>query len=73
MSNKNDLNNKIINASKEKNKYSLVELYAEAMELSEDTDFTCFLATQAYVLALESNHPLTKKFYNYLILYNREE
>ena len=73
MSNKNALNNKIINARKEKNTYSLVELYAEAMESSADTDLTCFLATQAYALALESNHPLVKNFYNYLILHNREE
>ena len=38
MSDKNDLNNKIIRASKEKNTYSLVELYAEATESSADSD-----------------------------------
>jgi hypothetical protein len=51
----------------------LAELYARAAESVSDHDQTCFLSTQAYVYALQSNHPLKSKLHAFLRLHGREE
>ena len=70
---KESLDNRVTQAHKEKNISLLVELYAKASKSTSDHNLSCFLATQAYVLALECNHPLSQNLHSYLKLNNRED
>ena len=60
-------------AQRERNTSKLIELYAQASKTSINLDEACFLATQAYVLALEKNHPLSKGLHRFLLAHDREK
>ncbi len=66
------INKQVIKAHKKKNVSLLVELYAKASKSTSNSDAACFLATQAYALALEVNHPLSKELFEFLLVNNRE-
>ena len=51
----------------------LCELYAEASSLTNNLDEACFLATHAYVFALQSGHHLKEGLHNFLKQHGREE
>ena len=60
-------------ARREGNTSKLIELYAQASKTSINLDEACFLATQAYVLALEKNHPLSEGLHRFLLAHDREK
>ena len=68
-----DLEDQILNAHETDDTRLLTELYAAAAENVLNHDQACFLATQAYVYALQSNHPLKSKLHAFLKLHGREE
>jgi len=67
------LEGQILMAHEENNTQLLTELYANAAQRVSDHDKACFLATQAYVYALQSDHPLKSKLKNFLKRHGREE
>ena len=67
------INQLFAQAQKERNNSKLIELYAQASKTSINLDEACFLATQAYVLALEKNHPLSEVLHRFLIAHDREK
>ena len=67
-----DLEDQIIRAHETNNIWLLAKLYADAAERGLDQDHACFLATQAYVYALQSNHPLKSKLHAFLKSHGRE-
>ena len=69
----NHINQLFNQAQKERNTSELIELYAQASKTSINLDESCFLATQAYVLALEKNHPLSEDLHRFLVTHNREK
>ena len=70
---KNSKINKKITLYFKKRRYSnLVQIFAKKSKKIKDLDNACFLATQAYVLSLESNNPLSKNLLNFLRKYSRE-
>tara|TARA_B100000029_G_C16894952_1_gene711837 strand:- start:226 stop:471 length:246 start_codon:yes stop_codon:yes gene_type:complete len=70
--NEDNINLLMIQAHKNKNISLLVELYAHASRSTSSCDLACFLATQAYVLALEIGNPISKDLFNFLLSNNRE-
>ena len=60
-------------ARREGNTSKLIELYAQASKTSINLDEACFLATQAYVMALEKNHPLSESLHRFLMAHDREK
>ena len=71
--NDQDLEDQILMAHEANNTWLLAELYADAAERVSDHDQACFLATQAYTCALQSNHPLKSKLHAFLKGHRREE
>jgi hypothetical protein len=70
---KNSRINKKIALYFKKRRYNyLVKIFVRKSKKTKDLDNACFLATQAYVLSLESNNPLSKGLLNFLKKYNRE-
>ena len=70
---KNSKINKKIALYFKKRRYNhLVKIFARKSKKIKDLDNACFLATQAYVLSLESNNPLSKNLLNFLRKYSRE-
>ena len=63
----------LLKAHAENDNYSLCALYAEAAQAHSDINTACFLATQAYVFGLQSNHQLTEKLRAFLKKHEREE
>tara|TARA_B100001996_G_scaffold196361_1_gene150440 strand:+ start:3759 stop:4004 length:246 start_codon:yes stop_codon:yes gene_type:complete len=70
--NKKNVNQLMIQAHKEKNISLLVELYAQASKSAANCDLACFLATQAYVMALETDNPISEDLFNFLLANDRE-
>ncbi len=66
------INKKIALYFKKKKYDNLIQIFARKSKKIEDLDYACFLATQAYVLSLESNNPLSKSLLNFLKKNNRE-
>ncbi|MAI97640.1 MAG: hypothetical protein CML37_02985 [Rhodobacteraceae bacterium] len=62
-----------IQAQRERNTSKLIELYVQASKKNISLDESCFLVTQAYILALESNHPLSNNLHKFLVSHNREK
>lgn len=50
----------------------LVRLYQSAADQAADTDAACFYLTQAYVFALESDHPESEAIRQRLVAEGRE-
>ena len=74
MANKRKSMNKLFDqAQRERNTPKLIELYAQASKTSINLDEACFLATQAYVMALEKNHPLSESLHRFLMAHDREK
>ena len=70
---KNSKINKKITLYFKKRRYdNLIQIFAKKSKKIKNLDNACFLATQAYVLSLESNNPLSKGLLNFLKKYNRE-
>lgn len=51
---------------------ALAELYAAGSAAAQTLDEQCFLTTQAYIFALESNHPLAEKLHAFLVQNRRD-
>lgn len=51
---------------------ALAELYAAGSAAAQTLDEQCFLTTQAYIFALESNHPLAEKLHAFLVQNQRD-
>ena len=51
---------------------ALAELYAAGSATAQTLDEQCFLATQAYIFALESNHPLAEQLHAFLVQNRRD-
>ena len=51
---------------------ALAELYAAGCATAQTLDEQCFLATQAYIFALESNHPLAEQLHAFLVQNRRD-
>ena len=51
---------------------ALAELYAAGSATAQTFDEQCFLATQAYIFALESNHPLAEQLHAFLVQNRRD-
>ena len=69
---KSKINKKISLYFKQKKYNFLIQIFAQKSRKIKDLDNACFLATQAYVLSLESNNPLSKNLLNFLRKNNRE-
>ena len=70
---KNSKINKKIALYFKKRKYdNLIQIFARKSKKIKDLDNACFLATQAYVLSLEIDNPISKSLLNFLKKYNRE-
>ena len=67
------LNYELLKAHTEKDTFKLCELYAKAAAAQCDVNAACFLATQAYVFAVQSNHPLIESLHAFLKKHGREE
>lgn len=67
-----DLDARLLAAHKNDNRRALVELYTEAADGSDDLDRSAFYLVQAYVFALEVNHPAHKDLHQRLKSMNRE-
>ena len=63
----------LLNAHSEKDIRKLCTLYAKAADAQCDVNSACFLATQAYVFGLQSNHPLVESLHAFLKKHGREE
>ena len=70
--NEKNINQLLIEAHKDKNIPLLAELYSQASKSTTSCDLACFLATQAYVLALETDNPISEDLFNFLLSNNRE-
>ena len=57
----------------EKDSFKLCALYAKAADATCDVNTACFLATQAYVFGLQSNHPFVGRLHAFLKKHGREE
>lgn len=66
------LNALILAAHTANDKRALAELYCKASKTASSIDSACFLATQAYIFALECNHELQKDLYRFLKSHDRE-
>ena len=69
---KSKINKKITLYFKQRRYNHLIQIFAKKSRKVKDLDNACFLATQAYVLSLESNNPLSKNLLNFLRKNNRE-
>lgn len=67
------LENEFLKAHTEKDTFKLCTLYAKAADTQCDVNTACFLATQAYVFGLQSNHPLVESLHAFLKKHGREE
>ena len=67
------LENEFLKAHTEKDTFKLCALYAKAADATCDVNTACFLATQAYVFGLQSNHPLVERLHAFLKKHGREE
>ena len=67
------LENDLLKAHTEKDSFKLCALYAKAADTQCDVNKACFLATQAYVFGLQSNHPLVESLHAFLKKHGREE
>ena len=63
----------LLNAHREKDNFKLCALYSKAAEATCDVNTACFLATQAYVFGLQSNHPFVGRLHAFLKKHGREE
>ena len=55
---------------------ALVALYTQAAdqgELANNIEVTCFFLTQAFIFALECDHPTTEELNRRLVAHGREE
>ncbi|UWQ89855.1 hypothetical protein QEZ52_13785 [Aliisedimentitalea scapharcae] len=52
-----NLDARLLDAHAAKDEWALVRLYCEAADSATDEDAAWFFLTQAYVFALEQNHP----------------
>ncbi|MFL2802226.1 MAG: hypothetical protein ACJ0DD_05640 [Paracoccaceae bacterium] len=65
-------NQKIKYYFKRKKYNNLVQIFAEKSKKIKDLDTACFFATQAYILSLECNNPLSEELLAFLTKNNRE-
>ena len=66
------LNDQILRAHASGDKKALATLYSRASKEAETLDSACFFATQAYIFALESNHPLAEQLHAFLVQNRRD-
>lgn len=66
-----DLNAALLDAHARGDKHALVILYETAANIAADTDATCFFLTQAYVFALDVNHPSREPLFDQLKRHGR--
>ena len=66
------LNDDIIKAHNEGDNWKLISLYTQASNSANSTDLESFFLTQAYVLALEQNHPAQRQLKSRLVAFGRE-
>ena len=55
-----DLDARLLVAHEANDRAALIALYQQAAEQAQTVDAACFFLTQAYVFALEVNHPDTQ-------------
>ncbi len=67
-----DLEGALLAAHAADNQTALVSLYKAAADAVKDTSAEGFFLTQAYVFALESNHPDSRHLHNRLKALGRE-
>ena len=63
----------LLKAHTEKDSFKLCALHAKAADTQCDVNTAFFLATQAYVFGLQSNHPLVESLHAFLKKHGREE
>ena len=73
VSNSAKLQANILAAHEANDAVRLCELYAKASNLTNNLDEACFLATYAYVFALQSGHHLKEGLHKFLKQHGREE
>lgn len=66
-----NLNDAILNAHAQNDGVSLVALYTQAADETNDVDTTCFFLTYAYIYALELGLPDADTLYSRLDAYGR--
>ena len=67
-----DLNDGIIKAHSENDNWNLVGLYTQAANRANSPDLESFFLTQAYVFALEQDHPAQRRLKTRLIAFGSE-
>ncbi len=70
-----DLNAQLLQAHEADDHNALVSLYAQVAdqcEAAQDVEATCFYLTQAFVFALDSDHPEARELNRRLVAYGRE-
>lgn len=68
----NDLDARLLAAHAQRDQRLLVSLYREAISTTQDPDEIGFFLTQAYVYALDSDHPDAPDLRRQLIALGRE-
>ncbi|MEY2991925.1 MAG: hypothetical protein RI946_1319 [Pseudomonadota bacterium] len=68
-----DLNEQLLAAHDHGDKAALVALYHQAAKDVGDINSACFYATQAYIFALDCNHPDARALHAFLVEHGREE
>ena len=66
------LNDGIIKAHNENDNWNLVSLYTQAANRANSPDLESFFLTQAYVFALEQDHPAQPRLKSRLVVFGRE-
>ena len=66
------LNDGIIKAHNEGDNWNLVSLYTHAANRANSPHLESFFLTQAYVFALEQDHPAQRRLKSRLIAFSRE-
>ena len=69
---KTALEGRIMRAHARGDSHALATLYAQGARLADTVDSACFLATQAYIYSLESNHENQERLQQFLIEQGRE-
>lgn len=69
---KNILNKRIKHYFKKNRIPELLHIFSRQSKKENDLDTSCFFATQAYILSLEINHPMSKELFIFLKKNNRE-
>lgn len=65
------LNEKLLAAHAAGDGWAMVELYAAAADQANSVDERCYFNTNAYIFAIELNHPLANTLFQRLRDHNR--